>query len=145
MHVDDIQCGDGSAIQSKRDRYVDVQAFEERVKEAQKASRQASWFSELTERDIAKSDMYREAALAYGHSERPVGSLFAPDDELLRACHKVKHYLPFEKHLLLWNDGKEGVKKAMHPEEGATHGPSAALRGALCQRISTTHTHTHTV
>ena len=37
--------------------------------------------------------------------------------------------MPFLKHILDWDDGTGGRKKAIYGEEGFTHGPSAALRG----------------
>jgi acyl-coenzyme A thioesterase PaaI-like protein len=107
----------------------DIEA-EARVKEAQKAARQAPYFKNLTDRDIKKADMYRDMAFTTGHFPRDVGDLFPVDDKHLRALHKTKHCLPFEKHLLLWNDDeKNGPKVVKHPPEGFTHGSSAALRG----------------
>ena len=104
---------------------AEIQA-EQQVKEVQKAARQAVWFKELTEQDIAKSDMYREAALALGHPQRTIGDLYPMMDETLRALHKEKHIMPFEKHILRWSEEK---KEALYAPEGATHGPSAACRG----------------
>ena len=101
-----------------------------RVKDAQKAAREASWFKELKDVDIAKADMYRDAAFALGHPAREgIGDLFPVDDPHIRFLQKTKHILPFEKHLLLWNDDKDKPKKVFHPTEGFMHGPSAALRG----------------
>ena len=106
---------------------------EQRVKALQEAARKASWFSLLTAQDIAKSDLYREVVLAYGHPQREVGNLYSADDELLRAHLKTKHHFPFEKHILFWDD-EASSRKVVHPPEGATHGPSAALRG-MDQRL----------
>ena len=101
-----------------------------RVKDAQRAARQAPYFSKLSETDIKKAEMYREMAFSTGHPARDVGDLFAPDDEHLKALNKNKYALPFEKHLLLWNaDTSKGPRKVYHPDEGFTHGASAALRG----------------
>ena len=74
--------------------------------------------------------MYRKVAIETGHLPRDVGDLFPADDPHLRALHKEKHLLPFEKHLMLWNDDEtKGPKTVKHATEGFTHGSSAALRG----------------
>ena len=54
------------------------------------AAREAPYFKALTERDVRKADMYREAALARGHPPREVGDLYPEGDEVLRSFHKDK-------------------------------------------------------
>ena len=102
---------------------------EQRVKDAQAAARNAPYFSKLNATDVSKAELYREAALAFGHAPRDVGDLYPADDPWLKSLQKSKHIMPFEKHLLLWNEGDGALKNALHAPEGFTHGSSAALRG----------------
>ena len=104
---------------------------EQRVKEAGEAAKKAPYFKLLTEKDIMKAKIYREAAITTGHPPRPVpaSDLIPIDDPWLRELERTKHQMPFLKHILQWDDKDESKRKAIHGEEGFTHGASAALRG----------------
>ena len=103
---------------------------EMRIKEAAEAAKTAPYFKLLTERDLAKAKVYRDAALTLGHPQRPaVANLFPVDDPTIRELTKTKHHMPFLKHILQWSDKDPKLCKAVYGDEGFTHGPSAALRG----------------
>ena len=100
---------------------------DEMVKQARKAAEAAPWFEKMTALDREKAHMYRDKALATGHPARgPDGDLYPADDPWLKELHRTKHILPFEKHLLFWNEAA-GQKEVLYPEEGFTHGESAAI------------------
>ena len=94
------------------------------------AIKKAPYYSKLTERDLAKAKVYRDAAFTNGHNHYPgLSNLYPHDDPTLRELHKQDHTMAFVKHMLTWDDDKPNLCKAVHGEEGFTHGPSASLRG----------------
>ena len=112
------------------------------------AAMQAPWWDKVSAAELAKATMYREAAVARGHSARPHG-LFAAGDEYLAELRESRRVFAFEKHVLFW-DGAPPIlpakqslpeghpdhvrRAALHADEGFTHSDSACEGRGLDMR-----------
>lgn len=107
------------------------------IEQAREAAQKAPWWAQVSDLDKEKAAVYRDAAVTRGIPARPHG-LFPVDDPLIQEYTKQrKTLLPFEKHILYWDqaDGspaKDGAARcALHADEGFTHGDSACVGRGL--------------